>query len=484
MADVLLVYPGMSQRATNFPYSLLPIAGYLLEHGHNVRILDLQVESDRDVNPRDYDIVGISSYTGSQIEGGIRFADLVRRQAPGVPIVWGGVHASMTARQTIEHPVVDIVVRGEGEITLLNIIDALDKGEPLQGVNGLTLKVDGQVVETRDAAFMDPDAIPFSPYQLIKTDRYTFMAQEPPLVCMQSSRGCPHSCGFCYGMTMHRRTWRAKSAERVVDEMEHAVDSLKAGIICFGDDNFSVKRSRVQEIAEGIIERQLRLEWRITSRFDYVAGYEPDFLTLLKQSGCNEIACSAEFGCQRLLDLIEKNITPDIIRDGLRKLSEGGIPCPVGLMAGYPTETFEETRMTFDLVDELMDIHRDAKVAISIYTPYPGTPLYPLALEHGFKDRTSLDEWGQYKFGVVENLPWLSRRHRDVLRIAGLICRSTFIAPTYTKPVTLRNKRATVMAHRILYESARFRWKHRFFNPAPEWRLVDLVLKVTNSWER
>jgi anaerobic magnesium-protoporphyrin IX monomethyl ester cyclase len=484
MARILLVNPGMRQRAANFPNSLLPIAGYLLEKGHDVRLLDLQVEGSSEVDPGDYDIVGITSYTGSQIQDGLCFARIVRERASRVPIVWGGVHATLTARQTAQHPLVDIVVRGEGEATFLDIIDTLDHCGRLEDVEGVTMQVKGELLETPDRGYIDLDTLPFYPYHLVKPERYPFFAQEKRLISIQSSRGCPHNCGFCYGNVMHHRRWRSKSEERTVDELQYVVDYLGAKDVCFIDDNFSVRKSRVETIAKKIIDRSINCEWRITSRFDYIVDYEPELLHLLKKAGCNEVWCAGEFGSQRMLDLVDKNITPDIIREGMNKLDDAGLPSPIGFMAGYPTETCVESMATIDLVDELLTAHPEALAQISLYTPFPGTPLFTLALEHGFKEPASLDEWGRYKYGIVENLPWLSRRHRNMLRVSSLMVRSTYLSPKYDAPLVLKNRRVTRFAHRVLRESARLRWKHKFFMWAPEWRLVDLALKISNSWER
>ena len=483
MARVLLVNPRMSQRASHLPLSLLPLAGSLLAGGHEVRLLDLQVEESSDVDPRSYDLVGITSYTGSQIEGGLSFARLVRKRSPETPVVWGGVHPTLTDAQTATHPLVDIVVRGEGDATLPALIGALDHAGPLEDVEGLTFEVDGRIHRTPDAAFVDMEQVPLSPYHLLKPDRYTYVVSEG-LVFIESSRGCPHNCGFCYGNTMHRRRWRAKSPERVVEEMQHAIDSLGARIICFADDNFCVSETRVEGIARRILDLGVQTDWRITSRFDYVSSCDPGLLVLLKSAGCNEIWCAGEFGSQKMLDLIDKKITPEQIRTGLRKLTDAGIPCPVGFMAGYPTETMDDSMATLDLVDEILRLFPDNRVQLSIYTPYPGTPLFPMAVSYGFKQRRSLEEWGRYKFGLVENLPWLSHPHARMLRVAGLLVRSTFLSPEYARHALVRRNPFLRAADRILYESARFRFKRRLFKWAPEWRLLDLFLKLTNSWER
>ena len=138
----------MRALAPRFPYSVLPIAGTLIEAGHEPTILDTQVEDLSDIDLKMFDIVGISTYTGPQIKGAIEAAAFVRRRSPDTLLVWGGVHPTITPHQTILHPLVDVVVRGEGERTLLNVISATEKSDSLRNVPGLTLIEDGEVVDT------------------------------------------------------------------------------------------------------------------------------------------------------------------------------------------------------------------------------------------------------------------------------------------------------------------------------------------------
>jgi radical SAM superfamily enzyme YgiQ (UPF0313 family) len=484
MARVLLVYPRMKTLAPRFPYSVLPIAGTLIEAGHEATVLDTQVEDLSDIDPKRFDMVGISTYSGPQIASAIEAAAYVRRSSPDVLLVWGGVHPSITPHQTILHPLVDVVVRSEGERTLLNVIDAVEKGVSLRNVLGLTFIEDGEVVDTGNAEFIDLDSLPFLPYHLIKPDRYVHLKEKPSRVYFESSRGCPHNCGFCYNEAMHRRKWRSKSVSRVLDELEYIIDTLRVDEIWPSDDNFAVSKKRVEEIARGKIERGLGFKWVMSSRFDYSAKYDEEFLGLLKESGCDWLTFGGESGSQMILDMICKGISPEKMRETTRLLKANDIICGVNYMAGFPIETAGDLQQTFDLIDELVSIDPELKPGVSIYTPFPGTPLYPDALSHGFKNPGSLEGWGKYRFSVVDNLPWLERRRRNLIRTVGLLSGFDFTATRYRSRSILKGKRFLSLAYRLLNASARFRWKHKFFSPAPEWRLLDWGLKVFGFWER
>jgi len=484
MAKVLLIYPYMRTITPLFPYSLLPIAGKLLQEGHEVRILDAQVEELCDVDPAGFDVVGISTLSGYQIAGALEAADYVRARAPRATLVWGGVHPSIAPEQTVMNPRVDVVVRGEGELTLLALLDALDSGRSLEQVNGLTLLVDGEVLHTPDAPFLDMDSLPFSDYSLIKIERYHHYTGSPSWVFYESSRGCPNNCGFCYNLTVHKRKWRQKSVPRVLDELAYIKDTLGPDSIFPIDDNFSVSKRRVEAIAAGMTDRDLVFDWPMNSRFDYAQSYDDDFLATLKRSGCTHISFGGESGSARMLDKMCKGITPDMMRGTAALLRRNDIETGVMFMAGFPGELDEDLTATLDLIDELVEIYPKLEPRITIYTPFPGTTLYGEAIAGGFRDPGSLEGWSRFGYGLVENCAWLDRPRRGVLRTIALLSMFDFTARRHKSSRLFSDRPALAIVHRIYSADARWRWRHRFFRMAPEWRLLDLVLKRMKLWHR
>lgn len=476
MANVLLIYPDWRVVTPLFPYSLLPNAAALLQGGHQVRVFDARVEDLSEVDPRKFDIFGISTISGYQVAGGLKAAGYLRERAPNNPIVWGGVHPSSAPEETIRHPLVDIVVRGEGERTFPNLIDALDRGAALREVTGLTLMEDGEVVSTGDTPFIDLDKSPFLPYHLVKMKLYPHFTEKPSRAFYESSRGCSNNCGFCYNRAVHKRKWRSKSASRVLDELEYIMDLLKPDMICQMDDNFSVSKKRVYEIARGMIERGIRCEWPMYARFDHAVNYDSEFLNTLKESGCTSMSLGGESGSQRILDWMCKGITPDMMRETAALLKKHEIGCGVMFMAGFPDETDGELKATLDLIDELVAIYPKLEPKLTVYTPFPGTALYQDAIAHGFKEPGSLEAWGNYRYGVVDNCPWLKGRRRSTVRTVCFLSVTDFTKQGLKSP-RFRDKRLWYLGHRALSVSARWRWKHKFFRFGYEFRLLDVVLK-------
>lgn len=476
MADVLLIYPDWRVVTPLFPYSLLPIASALIAAGHGVQVIDARVEDLSEVDMRKFDVFGITSISGYQIAGGLQAARLIRERSPGRPIVWGGVHASTAPEETVRSPLVDIVVRGEGERTFTTLVEALDTSAPLRDLTGLTLIEDGRVISTGDTPFIDLDESPFLPYHLIKPQLYPQFTEKPSRAYYESSRGCPNNCGFCYNKGMHHRKWRPKSAPRVLDELEYIMDLMEPDEIWQMDDNFSVSNKRVHEIARGIIDRGLKFEWPMYTRFDLAAEYDGEFLETLKESGCTSMSFGGESGSQRVLDWMGKGITPDMMRQTAALLKEHDIGCGVMFMTGFPEETEEEARATLDLIDDLVAIYPRLEPKLTVYTPFPGTALYQDAIQHGFKEPGTLEAWGNYRYGVVDNCPWLKGRRRSTTRTVVFLSVTDFTQRDL-KSQRFRDKKVRYMAQRILGVSARFRWKHRFFRFGLEFRVLDVVLR-------
>ncbi|MBK5093821.1 MAG: hypothetical protein JJE48_09950, partial [Actinobacteria bacterium] len=138
-------------------------------------------------------------------------------------------------------------------------------------------------------------------------------------------------------------------------------------------------------------------------------------------------------------------------------------------------------RITIELCRQWADSDR---AEITVIGSNLTTPLYPEALSRGFKDPGSLEGWGEYRFSVVDNLPWLERRHRNLIRTVGLLSGFDFTAARYRSRSIIAGKRFLSIAYRFLNTSARFRWKHKLFKPAPEWRFLDWVLRLFGFWER
>jgi len=203
----------------SLPLSVLCVAGPLEQAGYKVKIIDQRIEKNwRAVLKKEVKnqplCVGISAVTGKQIKGGLTAAKLVREVSVDTPIVWGRIHPSLLPEQTVTDEYVDIVVKGEGEQTFLDLVKALDGKHPLSEVKGIFYKSKGHIFHRPSSDLLHLDSLPPLPYHLINVNDYLNSINGDGSDLLHfSSRGCPYSCKFCYSQSLNQRKWRYKSPE-------------------------------------------------------------------------------------------------------------------------------------------------------------------------------------------------------------------------------------------------------------------------------
>jgi radical SAM superfamily enzyme YgiQ (UPF0313 family) len=379
--------------------------------GYRVEIIDQQVDAsweqtlERALAGRPL-CVGISAMTGNQIRCGSAAAALVR-SASTVPIVWGGVHASLLPEQTAADPLVDVVVFGEGEGTFLEVIRRLEAGRAVEGVAGTCFKMDGTVRMNPARPFLDLDRCPPLPYHLLEVERYvTADDVSERTLELPTSRGCPHRCGFCYNLRFARRCWRTMSVPVILERLTDVVQRFRLTGVNFREDNFFTDRGRVQAICQGILERGLKIGWHADCRCDDFARYPETFLHLLRESGLRALTFGAESGSQRTLDAVGKDISVADILTAARRATQLGLIANFHFMTGFPDETEEDLLRTYRLIGTLLRGDRRRRIyGPALYTPYPGTSLYDRCLELGFRPPGDLAGWADYHWQRL-NLPW------------------------------------------------------------------------------
>ncbi len=478
--DVLLVFPGqLGVKDVNLPLSLLFIANPLIKNGFSVKVLDCRVENYKTINLKDYLYVGITTMSGRQVYEGLEVARFVRSKNPGQKIIWGGPHPTIIPNEVIQSGYADIVVRGEGEETLLALSRCLADQKDYRDINGLTFKAGEEIISTRDSSPVDLNKYGHLPYHLIDMNLYPNSVEKFDYI---SSKGCPHQCTFCSDAANYGRSWRMKSAETVLDELEYILKKFKPNRINIQDANFFVSKKRVERICQGILKRGWNTEIYSFIRADYVCKYKDDFLQLMFKSGFKEVAFGAESGSDRLLDFIKKRETREQILTTVRRLKENGIKPVISLMIGLPTETKEELNSTMSLYDSIMEIYSESMVnGIFIFTPFPGSNLADLVVkEYGYKFPASLEEWGKWKWSSPKNITWVEDEAREKYEAIYLIVRFLFVYKLLHNWSFQQLKARTgspilavlvLLFNNMFYPFARIRWQTRFFRFPIEWRL-------------
>ncbi len=287
-------------------------------------------------------------------------------------LVVGGVHATAFPELVLKESMFDFVVLGEGELTLLQLTQNVEKAhiEP-EKIPGIAYRDNGEVKYTGQRNLItNLDYIPLPPYQMFYRRRSTQRNKLENTVIMISSRGCPHKCIFCANGIFGQKV-RYFSAERVADELEYLKRNF--GFTCFNfvDDNFLLDRERVMQIFELLDKRNVEINWHCQSM---LSGIDYDFLVECKKLGCQQISYGLESGDKEMLARIRKHIRLDEAKRIMLQTRMAGIRCVANVIIGFPWETTRSLKETIRFIFET----RPHYVEINIFTPMPGSDIWEM----------------------------------------------------------------------------------------------------------
>jgi radical SAM superfamily enzyme YgiQ (UPF0313 family) len=395
------------------PLGLAYIASALRAAGHEVQIIDAIVDmlSADQVYQRVKDfkteVVGVTAMTPT-FRGAQEAAQIGKRA--GCIVVMGGVHMAIFARETLTYDYIDYGVVGEGEEAMVHLCDALERGASVEGIPGLAYKrANGEIVCGSPVVIQDLDALPFPAFDLLPMEKYTSIIGLSPVSTIMGSRGCPYKCGFCY-KTPSDASYRRRSAKNIVDEIVFLKENYGVREILFYDDLMPGKY--IRELCAEIISRKVKIQWEVPQRVNLVT---PELLKLMYAAGCRMLRYGVEQGDPRMMQIVEKSITVDQVRNIFRWTHDAGIDTFAYFIIGYVGETEATMRATIDLAKELNPRY----VMFTKATPLPATPLMEAAIAAGLIDR---GYWKDFVLGTrdqpiqpcVPNASrWVERAYRE-----------------------------------------------------------------------
>jgi radical SAM superfamily enzyme YgiQ (UPF0313 family) len=438
---VVLFFPSYYSDEAAPPLALLHVAAPLVEHGYDVRIVDSAVTSGDCAGTvlREAEgalCVGISMVTGPMITQGVKVARAVRRQHPGVPLVAGGWHPSILPEQTLRSPYFDAVVKGQGEATFLEMVERYEKGErDLTGVLGCWFKTaQGAIVRNGDRGYTDLNGLAKRPFELVDFEAYARKCGGTRWILYCTSHGCPWDCSYCSNASVYGRNWKPLEPERAVAEMAELVRRYRLELVDVIDDNYLVRRDRSLEIAERLLREDLRFSYYVQTRTDQIDRLSDDELATLARSGLRRIFFGLESGSAKVMRSVNKRLDLETAYRSAERCGRVGIRPSFNLIFGLPAEEEEDVRQTLAVVDRIGRANPEADFFTNIFSPYPGSPIWPLALERGVREPQSLEEWADF-YPKIQVLPWLDgarhariQRIRDYVRL-GYSARQMVIAP-------------------------------------------------------
>lgn len=415
------------------PLGLLHVATYLKQAGYDVRIKDAFAEGmdwtdfEKFIADEKPDILGLGGMT-PVIDTTFRAIRIARPYVGWIVI--GGPHVSQFQQEVFTQcPGIDYGVVGEGEETALALVNALQQGLSPEGMDGvITSRCCGGQRRTNP----DIDTLPVPDRSLIPNRRYRYpLALHRPVTTLVTSRGCPFGCTFC-DKSVFGSTWRGRSAEHVLAEIDdiflgHGIRSL-----IFYDDLFTLKRERVIGICEGILQRGYRLDWKCEGRVNLV---DPAVLRLMKKAGCSLIAYGVESASQAGLDYLDKRVTVEQIERAFALTAEAGIRTMAYFILGIPVEMYAEELKTIELAKRI----RANYAQFSVLSPYRGTAIYDDAVRRGwYREVNAGNPFDKdLKRPVILSEHWDEAKMRRILKRAH---REFYLRPGYMFKLALEKK--------------------------------------------
>ena len=373
------------------------IAAVLEQNNYDVDVLDssaLELSYDEigeEMLKRNPDIVSISALTPT-IGAALDAADKIKNVKPDTIVVLGGYHPTFEYENLLkEEESIDVIVRGEGEYTMLELVQKIESEGDLKDVQGLAFiddtSEDKTIIVTPDRPpIQDLDELPFPAFHLFPMEKYKILNITTNVATIITTRGCPMQCSFCSSAALHGKHLRRRSYENVVDEIEMRLQEQNIDTIAFMDDTFTLDVKFVKNFCEEIKRRGLKFWWGCTSRVDTLSE---ELLEMMKDAGCITIFMGVESADQQMLDKMNKNITVRKTMNAFKLARKVGIRTIASCVIGMPEDTRESMKKTIDFVSSLKPNY----ALFSLATPYPGTRFYKETFE---KNLIKIRDWSKY----------------------------------------------------------------------------------------
>ena len=424
------------------------LAAWVRQHGYPVELIDLHVENmyPKDATGRvaDYDpgIVALTSKTLGW-PAVIEIAQMVREACPKALIVVGGPHTTIYAEESLTWECFDVAVVGDGEETMLELCEHVEQGGGgLDEITGIVYRDSAGEIHKNAARVnsKDIDKYPMTAWDLMPVKDYHCLTLLQPFATMVTTRGCPWHCGYC--SQVYSEKLRFRGIEHVVDEMEYLEKNFGVREIVFFDETFTIGRRRMRNFAAEIQRRGLKVKFNIRARVDTI---DREVLRELKKAGLRSIHMGVEAGTDRVLKIMNKQISREQTERAFRICREEGVDTRGYFMIGYYDTTHEDVEDTIKFAANLgLDW-----ASFSVATALPATDLYRIANERGYVDG---DFWRQYTIDGGGDIPQLETETFTAERLRAY--RTKAYMKFYLRPDLIRRKLSKAEGRAELLEMA------------------------------
>jgi len=422
---IVLFNPRSARWKHRLPLSILSLAA-VLEGRYEYEIVDGNLETDPEeklaglIREKQIRYLGVTVMPGPQLVEAITLTQKLKVRFPALVVIWGGYFPSLHTDVTLESGFVDFVIRGQGELSFIQLIEALEKRLPFDQIAGLTFRRDGASVHVPKRPVTDPNTLPRLPYQRMNVRRYlgkTCLGTRT--ISYHSSFGCPFLCGFCAVAAVYKGRWIGRHASAVADEVLWLRDEYGVNAVEFIDNNFFVAEHRTREIAERLQDGGVA--WWGEARPDTLLDFADNTWRAMREGGCKMIFFGAESSSDDVLNAMDKGgtQTSDTVLRLAERMKQFGIIPEFSFVLGTPSDDVDaQIERDIRYIRRIKEINPQSEIVIYIYSPvfFDDASLLQQARGFGFEFPKRLVDWLEPTWQTFDlrkdpKTPWLERRH-------------------------------------------------------------------------
>ncbi|MGI8586227.1 MAG: B12-binding domain-containing radical SAM protein [Chloroflexia bacterium] len=396
---IILYNPRSAETKQRLPISVLALAA-VFEGKYPWKLVDGNLDADAGAtiermieDDPSIRYLLVTAMPGPQLSRAVPHTRAVKSRFPHVTTIWGGYFPSSHTDVVMGDSAIDFAVRNQGELTILELIDALEKGGPLDAVKGISRRVDGNIVHNPARALADPNQFPVLPYEKVDVGRYiarTMLGGRT--ISYNSSMGCPFDCSFCAVTKVYWARWLPEKAERTVGTILRLQEKYGINGLEFHDSNFFTSEKRVAAFGEGLKGRGFG--WWAEGTIDTIMRYDDRTWDLMRDSGCRMIFMGAESGSETTLKAMNKGpLTPETTLEMAKKAKAWGIIPEFSFVLGNPPDPEADIMENIGFIRKIKQLNPASEIILYLYTPTPGGSMYEQAVAQGFHYPETLDGW-------------------------------------------------------------------------------------------
>jgi anaerobic magnesium-protoporphyrin IX monomethyl ester cyclase len=416
---MIILYNPKATRYRNrrLPLSILSIAA-VLEGREEYEIVD----GNLDLHPTEtiatliqkhtVDMLAVSVMPGPQTVGAVSTCREIRARFPHVKIVWGGYFPTNYTAAVMNAEYVDFAVRGQGELTFLELLTALRGSGDMKNINGLSYKdSDGKARNNCERPMKPPDTFPWLPYHRLPVEKYllpTFLGKRTAV--HQASIGCPFRCSFCGVVNFSGSREKMEAPERTEAVLRHLVQNYGVDAVQFYDNNFFLREDHAQELAKRI--EPLNLKWWCEGRSDIMMSYSDATFEAIRRAGCKMIFFGAESGNNETLKEMKKDLKAEDTLALASRIRRFDIIPEFSIIFGNPKDPEGDTQECIQFIRQLKRLNPDSEIVVEHYTPVPQrTQMYGNVEDQvrfpETPDEWATERWQRYATQKDPKTPWL-----------------------------------------------------------------------------